>query len=64
VDAHFAGHIASPDVHVDYDERQIRMYYHGSELPSGTPGAVQLTRAATSKDGLLFSAGSELLGRS
>ncbi len=24
-----AGHIASPDVHVDHEKRQIRMYFHG-----------------------------------
>src|SRR6476659_450609 len=38
-DAHFAGHIASPDVHVDHGYRQIRLYYHGSESASGTGGA-------------------------
>jgi hypothetical protein len=25
----FVGHIASPDVHVDHQRRQIRMYFHG-----------------------------------
>ena len=29
--SHFRGHIASPDVHVDHEQRQIRLYYHGAE---------------------------------
>lgn len=59
----FAGHIASPDVHVDHDEQRIRMYYHGAERPSGQPGP-QVTRAAVSSDGLDFSAGSDVLAKS
>lgn len=60
--AGFAGHIASPDVHVDQARRQIRLYCHGSETPSGG-GGEQWTRVATSPDGLHFTALPELLGR-
>lgn len=60
----FAGHVASPDVHVDEIKRRIRMYFHGSEVPSGVPGAAQHTRVALSSDGLSFQAAPELLGNS
>jgi hypothetical protein len=58
----FAGHVASPDVHVDDAGRQMRMYYHGSDTPSGG-GGQQATRVAISRDGLHFTALPELLGR-
>ncbi|MBT4125550.1 MAG: hypothetical protein HOJ22_03230 [Chloroflexi bacterium] len=60
-DSHFNGHIASPDVHVDHDERRIRMYYHGSDTSTGQ-GGEQYTRVALSTDGVDFKAESELLG--
>lgn len=60
--AGFAGHIASPDVHVDQARHQIRLYYHGSETPSGG-GGEQSTRVALSHDGLHFTALPALLGR-
>ena len=50
-EALFAGHVASPDVHVDHAQRQIRLYYHGSDTPSGG-GGEQTTRVALSADGL------------
>ncbi len=50
-------HIASPDVIIDADNQQIRLYHHG-RLADGT----QVTRVALSKDGLGFSAQSEILG--
>ncbi len=59
----FAGHVASPDVHVDHHEKRIRMYFHGSEVASGVPGAAQYTRVALSSDGLNFEASLERLGR-
>ena len=62
-DSRFAGHVASPDVHVDEGTRRIRMYFHGSEEPSGVPGADQFTRVAVSRDGLRFEASPERLGR-
>jgi len=50
-------HIASPDVHIDSGKQQIIMYIHGRDV--GT----QLTRVATSKDGLHFEGLPEVLGR-
>ena len=52
-------HIASPDVHVDHDRREIRMYYHGM-LADGE----QRTRVAVSTDGIAFEACPEILGNS
>src|SRR5215475_4491859 len=60
--ARFAGHVASPDVHVDHAQRRIRMYYHGSDTPSAG-GGEQTTRVALSTDGLHFTARPEHLGR-
>ncbi|NKB67190.1 MAG: hypothetical protein GKR89_09025 [Candidatus Latescibacteria bacterium] len=51
------GHLASPDVHVDHQQRQIRLYYHGPQ-----PGRGQVTRLALSADGLSFVARPEILG--
>jgi hypothetical protein len=52
-------HIASPDVHVDEVGRRIVMYFHGLEAV-GT----QITRVATSHNGIEFAAQQEVLGRS
>lgn len=52
-------HIASPDVHVDDDRREIRMYYHGP-----VPNGGQKSRVATSRDGIHFAARPEILGES
>jgi hypothetical protein len=52
-------HIASPDVHVDPENRRIVMYYHGLD-----DVATQVTRVATSRDGIDFAARPEILGRS
>ena len=57
----FRGHIASPDVHVDHERREIRMYFHGSETPTAG-GAPQFTRVALARDGLNFLALPEVLG--
>ena len=54
-----APHIASPDVHVDDENRRIIMYYHGL---SGF--GVQESRVALSEDGIRFTAREEILGRS
>jgi len=51
-------HIASPDVHVDEANRRIVMYYHGLNALGQ-----QVTRAATSEDGIRFVARPEILGR-
>ena len=50
-------HVASPDVHVDRERQQIRMYLHGL-LPDGE----QMTRVALSQDGLTFEVRPALLG--
>lgn len=52
-------HIASPDVHVDRIGRRIVMYFHGLE-DVGT----QVTRVATSRNGIDFTVQPEILGRS
>ena len=56
---HLRPHIASPDVHVDHDRREIRMYYHGM-LDNGE----QRTRVAVSTNGIAFDARPEILGSS
>ncbi|MFT5446005.1 MAG: hypothetical protein ACI9DC_001167 [Gammaproteobacteria bacterium] len=61
-ESHFAGHIASPDVHVDHAQQCIRMYYHGGEFPTHHPGP-QWSRVALSTDGLHFDAREEHLAR-
>jgi len=53
-------HIASPDVHVDNENQLIRMYYHGPI--SQDTGMRQISRVATSKDGLRFTCNPEILG--
>ena len=53
-------HVASPDVHVDHDERRIRMYYHQPTPTDGPQG--QGTYVAVSDDGLNFEALDEYLG--
>ena len=51
-------HIASPDVHIDEESKRFIMYYHGLDGP-GT----QLSRVATSPDGINFTAQPQDLGR-
>lgn len=58
-ESHFTDHVASPDVVVDEERRQIRLYYHG--LSTGE--RAQHTRVALSKDGLAFTAVKEPVGR-
>ena len=50
-------HIASPDVHVDHGNERIVMYFHGLES-----FGEQLTRVATSLDGINFNVRPEILG--
>ena len=52
-DAFCYNHIASPDVHVDDDKREIRMYYHGG----------QESKVALSGNGITFTAFPESLGQ-
>jgi hypothetical protein len=55
----FCDHIASPDVHIDHEMRQIRMYFHAPS--KARPG--QWTGVAYSRDGLRFVAKPDLLGK-
>jgi hypothetical protein len=55
----FSDHIASPDVHVDDERREIRMYYHGCCMPQPP---TQVTRLAVSQDGIHFTSRPEVLG--
>lgn len=71
-------HIASPDVHVDEENQQIRMYFHGIAFPdrNATDGHERLfgessrwvsnqrTKVAVSSDGIHFKASPEILGSS
>ena len=52
-------HIASPDVHVREDRREIVMYYHGLE-----DFRFQRSRVATSKDGISFESLEPLIAHS
>ena len=56
---HLYPHIASPDAHVDHDQRRIRLYFHG-QLRDGR----QVSRAALSDDGIAFAARDEILSTS
>jgi hypothetical protein len=54
----FKGHIASPDVHIDNERKEVRMYFHGV----GRFRKGQWTGVATSKNGLDFEASETILG--
>ena len=56
---HVYPHIASPDAIVDEETQQIRLYFHG-QLYDGR----QVSRVATSSDGINFEAGEEILSTS
>ncbi len=58
-DSFFNGHIASPDVRVMDDRREIWMYYHGCCMPEPPH---QVERLAISFDGISFTAREEVLG--
>jgi len=59
-------HVASPDVHVDDDTHEIRMYFHGPVHVSGPKDALlsyrQMSMVATSRDGVHFDVRTERLG--
>lgn len=57
------GHIASPDVHVDEETREIRMYFH-QPAPEDLREMGQVSFAALSKNGLHFRVRDEVLGLS
>lgn len=52
---HCHDHIASPDVHVDESQHQIRMYFHCPAEGTGRDIGIQKTFVALSRDGLHFS---------
>ena len=56
-------HIASPDLHVYPDRREIRMYFH-MPAPEGHEALGQVSFAAQSQNGLDFAVRSEILGKS
>ena len=49
-------HLASPEVIIDVENEKIRMYYHGV-----VDGSLQMSKVATSKNGLNFQANSEII---
>jgi len=53
-------HIASPDMIIDEENQQIRMYYH---MPRSDTNTTQLTFVAMSNDGLTFTTLPQQLGR-
>lgn len=55
-------HIASPDVHVDQEKRQLRMYFHCPAEGTGKEIDQQKTLLATSVDGLRFTPKPSALG--
>lgn len=56
------GHIASPDIYIDEENKRFLMYYHGS-LPGSVNLRNQFTFVATSEDGIDFdSSYDEILG--
>jgi len=59
-------HVASPDIHIDNEAQQIKMYFHCPVYISGPIDSDdsygQVTLLATSNDGLHFVPGSEFLG--
>jgi hypothetical protein len=72
-DSFFVKHIASPDVLLDDERREVRLYYHGPQAerdrqphlrygPRRYGHHAQATRVALSRDGLAFEARLEVLG--
>jgi hypothetical protein len=61
----YCNHIASPDVHVDNMNKNIIMYYHGSNFGcKDKNNRGQTSKVAISKDGINFKSNNEILGRS
>ncbi len=53
----FKSHLASPDLWIDRDRQQLRLYFHG-DLPGGGQGTI----VALSRDGLCFTIQESILG--
>lgn len=60
----FYEHIASPDVHVDDERQELRMYFHGVSNPEPWEAPEQATSFAVSKDGTTFEVSNRLIGKS
>jgi hypothetical protein len=57
-------HVASPDVHIDEERRELRMYFHGVASPAPWAMPDQRTCVAHSFDGITFAVRPETLGES
>ena len=57
-------HIASPDVHIDDEKHEIRMYFHGQVTPGRWSRLRQPSFVATSGEGIYFEVLPEMLGDS
>jgi hypothetical protein len=53
-DSFFNEHIASPDVIVDDERHEFRLYYHGHDSQAASEPYLQRTRVAIGRDGLRF----------
>jgi hypothetical protein len=60
----FTGHIASPDLHIDSENRRLVMYYHGHGGVSTPRDVEQPSMVAYSSDGLNWRTDFEVLGES
>ena len=59
--AGFRGHVASPDVHVDGERREVRLYFHGMDRPRDD-GSGQTTRVALARNALAYAPQAAVLG--
>lgn len=59
-EAGFKHHVASPDVHIDVENRRFAMFFHGAFLETHPR---QATRVAFSSDGLHFQTRLDVLGK-
>lgn len=53
-DSYFIDHIASPDIYIDDEAKNIRLYFHGRTGYKPDGGQIQGTRVAESSNGLDF----------
>ena len=60
----FIDHIASPEIFIDEERREIRLYFHGPVSRGDDGEFIQKTRVALSRDGLAFEVRPDLLGPS
>ena len=60
----FIDHVASPEIFIDKERCEIRLYFHGPVSRGDDGEFVQKTRVALSRDGLAFEVRPDLLGPS